>query len=421
MYYFILTILIIIIYTLNHKFHFYENIKGIISNIKNLKKNTERFAVSNNDSNNTKLSKNVPNNIIVLNKFEDTNKEITLSLDLVYLDPKYQFEKTTYLYGKKNTFENREWKQNFQDQICHSEKGGCSCIKVEDGEEICGIKSDNNIYECAQPCPDCHSCHLRPNNIQLQYLEFCNKAQTEEEKDKCQKYQERVLLSKEKCIFSDNNDKRLIKKKDRCKMFLPSRYNSFLVGQDIIFKINISYANSEIKKMVEQIEITDFRVDNKEININQFYNSKKEIFLFILASQKIQGLNKIVKVNGNIFFKDNVKPKIEFSNKNVVNIFPVPEQKEPNATTEEIIQKQIDKKINPIPQKQIVSVDDDKFNHHYLGESRYYGCQKVNNYTTLNSIKDLPNGTFQKFKMIDNLDSWKSRADINRPWDYIIN
>ena len=138
--------------------------------------------------------------MIVLDKFKDTDKNVELSLDLVYLDPKYQFEKTTYLYGKKNTFENREWKQNFINEICHNDKGGCGCIQTQNGEEICGVQSDNNIYECAIPCPDCQGCHLRKNKIQLQYLEYCNKAYTEEDKEKCKKYQERLLLSRENCF-----------------------------------------------------------------------------------------------------------------------------------------------------------------------------------------------------------------------------
>ena len=98
-----------------------------------------------------------------------------------------------------------------------------------------------------------------------------------------------------------------------------------------------------------------------------------------------------------------------------------PEETKEDDNMEDIIQKQVEKNLNPTVEKEIESVDADKFSNNYLGESRYYSCQKMSNYTTYNSIKDLPNGVFQKRKLIDNPNSWKLRNDVNRPWDYIIN
>ena len=448
MYYFLLSISIIIIFILNQKYGIYDKLKNLLDS-KNFKTKThkkkEHFgqhtptpsptptplpSPTPNTRKRPKKNRQVADNLKVLGKFVSKGKEVQLSLDLVYLDPKYHFEKTTYLYGKKNTFENLEWKQEFTKSICQNDRGKCACYKAEDGEEICGVAENDYIYECANPCPECDKCHLRRGKIQLQYQEYCNKAFNQQDKERCEKYKERVLLTKENCFFSENKDPKLIKQKDKCRIFLPARYNSYLVGEDIIFKVNLKYFTPRIRDLVENIKIVDFRIDNEIIHVNEFYNSKDEIYLFFNTEDKHQGLNKIVKINGIIFFKQNKLPKIEFSNENVVNIFTQPEleeggedadaDEEEAKSREEIINKRLKETLEPNIKKQIIAADEDRFNHNYLGENRYYMCQKFNNYTVYNPIKQLKNGTFTPKKKLDNPNSWKQRGDINRPWDYII-
>ena len=179
---------------------------------------------------------------------------------------------------------------------------------------------------------------------------------------------------------------------------------------------------------MEYIKIVDLRIDNEKVSINEFYNSKDEIYLFFNSQDKHQGLNKIIKINGIIFFKKNLLPKIEFSNKNVVNIFTQPELDEQDdgegeqveENREAIINAKISQTLDPKKKKVIQSVDEDRFSGNYLGETRYFMCQKFNNYTVKNPIKNLKNGQFKPKKILDNPYSWKQRADINRPWDYII-
>lgn len=462
MYYLLLTIFIIIVFILHKKYDIFSKVPNIsifsiiISNLK-LKLNRIKKKNNNNKKEHfiegslpysnsnpipspitthkqkkaylskNKINRKVRNNLKVLGKFISEKKEVELSLDLVYLDPKYHFENTTYLYGKKKTMENLEWKQEFTKSICQNDKGQCACYRLEDGEEICGVSKNDYIYECANPCSECTKCNLRRGKIQLQYQEYCNRAFNQQDKERCEKYKERVLLTKENCFFSENKNPKLVKNTDNCQIFLPARYNSYLVGEDIIFKVNLKYLTPQIRNMVDNIKIVDFRIENKITYVNEFYNSKDEIYLFLNTEDKYQGLNKLVKINGIIFFKDNIIPKIEFSNKNVVNIFSQPEIEEENTSSiieeqnrEDILNKKINTIFNTEIKKNIESVDADRFSNNYLGENKYFMCQKLNNYTVQNSIKQFKNGNFIPKKKLDNPYSWKKRSDINRPWDYIL-
>ena len=361
--------------------------------------------------------------LIILPKFKDKTKEVEINLELVYLNPKYELETSTYLYGKKNTFSNTDWKQDFSQEICHTKKGGCQCIKDINNDTVCGVPSNNYIYECPGACPECKQCHQNKNKLTLRYQEFCNKSHTQEEKKKCQIYQERLLYSKENCFFNKSKDPRLIKKKDNCDMFLPSRYNGYLIGQDILFRLSIQYKNEDIKDKVSSVEIDRTTLDKEEIIINNFYNSKEEIYFFIPAQDKYKGLSKIIEVSGKVLFKKNVKPKIEFTNKNIVNIVERTEgedEDEEEMSNMEKIKSRISKtqtKRN-INKKEIQGSDFDRFSDNYLGDNRYYKCQISKNYSTLNPITELELGTFKRNKIIDNPETWKRRVDVNRPWDY---
>ena len=111
----------------------------------------------------------------------------------------------------------------------------------------------------------------------------------------------------------------------------------------------------------------------------------------------------------------------------MVNIFSQPEIEEENTSSiteeqnrEDILNKKIKTIFNTEIKKNIESVDADRFSNNYLGENKYFMCQKLNNYTVLNSIKQFKNGNFIPKKKLDNPYSWKKKSDINRPWDYIL-
>lgn len=367
-------------------------------------------------------------NLTVLKDYTSLNDQqqidVEVNLNLVYLDPKYDFTKTKYLYGKKHLIPNTGWKQDFERDICHHIDGGCQCIKAENGDTICGVSKDSNIYECPGACSKCNQCHQNKSQIHLYYKDFCNKSHTKKEKEKCELYKERLVYTKGNCFFTDNTDPRLVKKKEKCDIFKISRYNGYFVGQDIIFKLSFIYTKESFKDKVKFIEIESSTLNNQRIKINNFYTSKDDIYFFIPAEDKYRGLSQIVNVRGKIFFKENIKPTIDFNTKTVINIVAELQESEDidelesENIDESNIKDTIGDKISRESTQELESNEFDRFSNNYLGENRYYKCQIVNNYSVKNPITKKKNGVFVRKKLMDNPETWKQRVDINRPWDY---
>ena len=143
-------------------------------------------------------------------KKEDNGIKFELDLELIYLDPKYDLEIDKFIRTKKTTLKNSNWKGNYMHQICPKK---CQCIDLESKDKVCGMYDDNLIYECPGPCPACHKCHQNVNNIQLTYLDFCNQAVSQDEKQRCQEYKDRIVFSK-KCFYSKYEDLKLVKRKE---------------------------------------------------------------------------------------------------------------------------------------------------------------------------------------------------------------
>ena len=65
---------------------------------------------------------------------------------------------------------------------------------------ICGYKENSKTYECPAVCSECNQCHQSENQIHLKYNSLCGRAKTLEDKEKCNMYKDRIVLSK-KLVF----------------------------------------------------------------------------------------------------------------------------------------------------------------------------------------------------------------------------
>ncbi len=355
-------------------------------------------------------------NLEVLLDFQDDKKEITISLDLVYLDPKYDLEKTKLDKDKIKIEPNDTWDSDYLENICQTQKGTCVCHKQEDGTEICGVPSDGLIYECPGVCLECNKCHGNIMKSDITYQDFCSFSTTEKEKERCEQYKERIVFSREKCVFKNPDNPLMVSKPEICEMFPESRYNGYIPHQDIILKLKIDYASEEVRNNVKNITIMNVNLGKKYINKNIFYSNKDEIYFFLLVRNTDVGFYQLIDVEGIITYKDKT-PDLEFLSQNVVNIINLPEvPKNPKE-----LQKKIREEQKKPRKMEIQSSDFDRFSNNYLGENRYYKCQTASGYSVMNPITDLENGSFKRKKLLDNPTSWKQRNDVNRPWDYIIN
>ena len=59
---------------------------------------------------------------------------------------------------------------------------------------------------------------------------------------------------------------------------------------------------------------------------------------------------------------------------------------------------------------------DDSYLNNYIGESKLVSPHLLRNPVIINEVKNKELGEFERKKMIDNPETWKNRADINRPW-----
>jgi hypothetical protein len=404
MYYTIITIFLILILLLQNKY--------LLKPIKGYSKKTIKETFQ--DDNNLKI-KNI--------------KNVNITLNLVYLDPKYKLDKVELKDGKLQKIDNLNWDKDYMNTICYEDNNkkefGCSCIKLNDVQSVCGFEKNNNIYECPSPCKKCNQCHLNRSSINLKYNSLCDESDDDNIIRKCKALRDRVVFSKEKCVFDKrkiNDD--IIRKKDNCLMFLNNKYNSYQDNDDIFFKINFEYFD-KYKDKVKDIIIKDIFIDVFPIKFNVFYEDKDDLYLFIVPKKINVGLSKTVKINGIINFKSNDKP-INFELKYVVNIF----NKRKNFNTDfnkNPLEKQIElqeeesKISSKIGEKKLLPAMFDDYSNNYLGENRYYTCQKTNGYSTFNNIINLENGEFIKKKLIDKPSTWLKRVDIARPWPLTFN
>ena len=193
-------------------------------------------------------------------------KKVDITLNLVYLDPKYKLEKIQLKDGKLEQGENLSWEQDYLNTICYeddtmtngkNEKAGCGCIKLNEVQSVCGYRKNDSIYECPVPCKKCNQCHLNRSSINLKYNSLCNESDDNNMIKKCKALRDRVVISKEKCFFDKNKiDNKIIRNKDKCLIFLNNKYNSYQDDDDIYFRINFEYFD-KYKDKVKEIMIND--------------------------------------------------------------------------------------------------------------------------------------------------------------------
>lgn len=429
MYYFLLTLIIIIFYL--SYFNRDKLFNLISSNTKTkakselkLKKNTlENFEdlptldlpIS------TKVSKNM---------FRNKDLDVSVKLNLVYPDPQYQYEKKDTISGDNKKDKQFTWKPIFKKNICHSDLGKCGCQVSVDGKNICGVTQGDKIYECASPCPECKYCHFQRDRVELNYDDFCYLSKTKKEKQRCKDYQDRILFTKKNCFGSDSKDTRLVSINEKCKIFIPVRFNSYVVGEDIFFHLENKFMENEVKNKIKNIKINSLTFHNiiktSEVTINNFYHTRDETYFFIEAIEDLIGTNIKVSLSLSLVFKDFKTPDFVFTVIQIINIYPSMSQEnnDLNISRQEIINLQRNNYLSSqkirIPEFSVQSIDEDKFALNYLGKNKYYPCHKINNYTVTNSIKDEPLQEYKPSDLLDNPANWKNRSDINRPWDYII-
>lgn len=430
MYYYLLTLVIIIFYL---SYFYRDKLLQMIRRESNTQNENQKKSQPNNTiehfddlptfdiSNTNKTSKNM---------FRNRELDVSVKLNLVYPDPQYQYDKKQSILGDESQNKQFTWKTIFKKNICHSDLGKCGCQVSLDDKNICGITQGDKVYECASPCPECKQCHFQKDRVELNYEDFCYLSKTKKEKKRCQDYQDRILFTMKNCFGSESVDRRIIPIDDKCKIFLPVRFNSYVVGEDIFFHLENKFMENEAKNQVKYININNLTfetvMNSTEITINNFYQTREETYFFVEAKENLIGTNIKASLSLSLVFKDKKTPHLVFNLIQIINIYPSMsrENNELNISRQELLNLQRDKylvsqKIR-FPKFSVESIDEDRFASNYLGENKYYQCHKINNYTVTNPIKDKPLLEYERSDLLDNPANWKNRFDINRPWDYII-
>ena len=384
---------------------------------------------------------NSPEPSVKKNEFYYNNFFIETNLDLVYLKDKYSLEKIIIadnliekidkndILVRGNNYDNddislrvvknTDWSKTYLKDNGIKCEGKCGCMKNSLDINICGYEVNGKTFECPSVCSECNQCHQNENHIHLKFNSLCSKSKTLEDKEKCEMYRDRVVLSKKTCFYKNKNKD----KKDRneidsknCEIFVKKDIkNNFSVKDDIFFRISLDYPKYKFKiqNRVSSIEIEKFIINEEDINYFIFYQDVNDLYIYIKPQTKDIGLSKVIYLEGKILFKDKRIKTRDFKFKTVINIFD-PEDEFMKSIEDDTptFQEQILKKEN----NEVESYLFDNYSNNYLQESSINRCPPVKNHSVFNPLKDLKEGEFIRKKLIDNPTTWKERIDINRPW-----
>ena len=395
------------------------------------------------NENNLVESFNSPDPSIEKNEFYYNNFFIETNLDLVYLKDKYSLEKIIIadnqiekidkndILVRGNNYnnddislrvvKNTDWSKSYLRDNGIKCEGKCGCMKNAFDINICGYKENNKTFECPSVCSECNQCHQNENHIHLKFNSLCSKAKTLEDREKCDMYKDRVVLSKKTCFYKEKNSKNEKKNKknegdsENCDIFIRKDIkNNFSLKDDIFFKISLNYPKYKfkIKDRVENIEIEKMLINEEDINYFIFYQDLEDIYLYIKPQMKDIGSSKVIYIEGKILFKDKKINTRDFKFKTVINIFN-PEDEFLKFMEEDNTeyQRKVSDRNNTVE-----SYLFDNYSSNYLQESLINKCPPVKNHSVLNPLKDLKEGKFVRKRLIDNPTTWKERVDINRPW-----
>ena len=365
-------------------FEFYKN------NLPNKLK--EEFNSNNNNNNNNNKPKETNSNI-----------EIDIYAELIELDPKYNFDKIEIKDGKIIKTKDYDWEKRFIKEICNDK---CGCVK--DNNNLCSYKEGSNIYQCPSFCPTCNKCHfIEKSSMEEKYESMCNKTSTLSDKDKCQKYEELLRISKSYCFFRKSKNQDIIKDNKNCDIYNSITNINYFHGSDILIRLTLYYKDKDLKK-IDNVSIDNISIGNNKKEFNIFYKTNKEIYLFVKTDiTDIKNLQELI-IDGKIFFVEENK-EITFNKKLIVSIIKKETQNNKKPSRDFMEKTSIKKEL-------FDSYDNDKYQLNYLEDSVILNKYPVNNHSVQNEVKNRILGEFKREQMIDNPTTWVKRADIARPW-----
>ena len=268
----------------------------------------------------------------------------------------------------------------------------------------CGLRMDGNEYQCAQVCPQCNLCHKDESNIQTKYLDKCNLPMEASDKELCKFYRDRIKFVKDSCVFPSKLKNVLINDKE-CISFYTKKDNRYYVNDKVIFKLK---TNKEVD-LIELYQVFYRNKKNRKININPivFFTNQNELYFYI-NTKNLPNFEGDVK----LYFVINMTYLGEKDRYDYDMLINVRKQLEYIKMYENVITK----KKKDIRKDDTLPADFDLYNLNYLEESELNPKQIVNGYSAKNIVEEYEIGEFKRLEYKDNPDTWKLRADINRPW-----
>ena len=337
-------------------------------------------------------------------------KEKLVKLEFIVLNP--NFAKLKVKDGKEEI----PWEKYFKSKLCNidispspsdetdispapsADVNKCSCLDIG-SSKICGKEYDNYIFQCPYKCSDCGECHKDKNS--KSYYNCKNKVI-------CKKYKDRIDFLKK---YSVDDDRKFLEEYNEDgslkfriplnrynlldQVFLINMFNDLIVGEEFLMRLKLDKKLKNASK---------FRLNNLYFNGIQkpfdiFYGDNQEIYLFIIPKINSLGYTIELKLDGYYILN---KEKFNYSVKRDINIF------KRRDVSKQVYFMETTKETN--------SYLDDAYLNNYIGESKLVSPHLVRNPVIINDVKQKELGEFKREKMIDNPDTWKNRADINRPW-----
>ena len=358
----------------------------------------------NNQPNKLKEEFNSDNNSNNNNTPAESIDEINIDIyaELIELDPKYDFDKIEIKDGKILKTKDYDWEKRFLNEICNDK---CGCIK--ENNNLCSYKIGSNIYQCPSFCPTCNKCHfMEKSSLEEKYESMCSRTSTLTDKEKCQKYEELLRISKSYCFFRKSKNQEIIKDNKNCDIYNSITNINYYHDSDILLRLTFYYQDKDFKK-IDNVSIDNISIGKNKKEFNIFYKTNKEIYLFVKTDiRDIKNLQELI-IDGKIFFVEENKEKV-FNKKLIVSI--IRKQEDNKKPLRDYIQK------SKIKKDLIDSSEVDKYQLNYLEDSIILNKYPVNNHLVKNEVKNRILGEFKRENMIDNPTTWIKRADIARPW-----
>ena len=343
---------------------------------------------------------NIDNEYIIPPTISNNEKKDFVNLEFIVLNP--NFAKLKVKDGKKEI----PWEKYFESKLCEmdispapsADVDKCSCLDIGNSK-ICGKEYENYIFQCPYKCSDCGECHKDKNS--KSYYDCKNKVV-------CKKYKDRIDFLKKYSVDDDRKFLEEFNEDGTLKFRIPlnrynlldqvfqvNMFNDLIVGEEFLMRLKIGKELENVSKF----RLKNIYFNGKKKSFDIFYGDNSEIYLFLIPKVNEMGFDIKLKLNGFYTIDDE---KFNFDIENSINIF-----------------KKRDKPIIEEKTKTTFEVNsylDDSYLNNYIGESELVSPHLLRNPVIINEVKNKELGEFEKKKMIDSPETWKNRADINRPW-----